>query len=740
MRPTSSAPRSAVLRNLTQASLLAASLGLLQACGGGDTPAAASPAPAPAPAPAATPLAPLPGGSSYLGTLSVGDTVRLALDEAHQQISIVFVESRFGLSGSIVSSYLPDGQGQYLAEQFKPAAGTSLPAALSAQLAQIQLRFHARDEQINGSLSGLPNLLGASNTAMQAQLTAYNQGAEQVAALAGVYNYVRQEIAYSAQGQPGQTLSSFGQIRIGSDGSLRVCPGQAMGDGCSSASTGSLSSETDQPSYPGALAVELDGMRLGRAMVGKRNGGHSISIDAFRAGSGGGFATGNWLLQPADQALATNTLDGEWLCTAPGQSGGRSLRHYVSIGNGLLQTDMIDSDLALTANAAAAGGRITTAVNGMFAGRWQDSSAATRTLLPVNGDTFYYLDQAAQGGAALTGLCHRLPEQPVLGKYLSASAASTEPVMISLADARPTQPAIGFDQIYYKQGRYRHVATGSVVSTQWQKAFDDLCEDSGMDSSAKNGVSSSSRLNDRSTFTCKARVANYQGLLKTAVVGPKGQLFLTDGHHSFTSLWEAPNGNGNPAGGLAGGQVQMPVMIKGNYRDLNNAGFWRSMRAQKFVWLKLPDGTAITPAELPRQLGLGNGLKDDPYRSLVYFTREVGYDKPVNPSEFLEFYWSEWLQAAPRGLKLSSYDLSRAGNGADLGYLQAVRDAANFMLQANPGEPIAASGYNAQQMGQLAAFGSAVFNDLATPKPADGKKAGKLAYALEYRTSLSGRP
>jgi hypothetical protein len=261
-----------------------------------------------------------------------------------------------------------------------------------------------------------------------------------------------------------------------------------------------------------------------------------------------------------------------------------------------------------------------------------------------------------------------------------------------------------------------------------------------MDSSAKNGVSSSSRLNDRSTFTCKARVANYQGLLKTAVVGPKGQLFLTDGHHSFTSLWEAPNGNGNPAGGLAGGQVQMPVMIKGNYRDLNNAGFWRSMRAQKFVWLKLPDGTAITPAELPRQLGLGNGLKDDPYRSLVYFTREVGYDKPVNPSEFLEFYWSEWLQAAPRGLKLSSYDLSRAGNGADLGYLQAVRDAANFMLQANPGEPIAASGYNAQQMGQLAAFGSAVFNDLATPKPADGKKAGKLAYALEYRTSLSGRP
>jgi hypothetical protein len=58
-----------------------------------------------------------------------------------------------------------------------------------------------------------------------------------------------------------------------------------------------------------------------------------------------------------------------------------------------------------------------------------------------------------------------------------------------------------------------------------------------------------------------------------------GQLFLTDGHHSFTSLWEAPNSNGNVATGLAGGQVQMPVMIKGNYKDANNASFWRTMRA-----------------------------------------------------------------------------------------------------------------------------------------------------------------
>ena len=223
------------------------------------------------------------------------------------------------------------------------------------------------------------------------------------------------------------------------------------------------------------------------------------------------------------------------------------------------------------------------------------------------------------------------------------------------------------------------------------------------------------------------------------MVGPKGQLFLTDGHHSFTSLWEAPNSNGNPSTGLAGGQVQMPVMIKGNYKDANNATFWRTMRANKFVWLKLPDGSPITPADLPRQLGLSNGLKDDPYRSLVYFTREVGYDKPVNPSEFLEFYWSEWLQAAPRNFRLSNYKLNAAGSGADGAYMQAIKDASSMMLAASPAETIGASGYSAVQMGQLPAFGTAAYTDLSTPKPADGKKAGKLAYALEYRASLTSQ-
>jgi hypothetical protein len=100
----------------------------------------------------------------------------------------------------------------------------------------------------------------------------------------------------------------------------------------------------------------------------------------------------------------------------------------------------------------------------------------------------------------------------------------------------------------------------------------------------------------------------------------------------------------------------------------------------------------------------------------------VGYNKPVNPSEFLEFYWSEWLQASPRSFKLSQYKLSQAGNGSDGGYMQAIKDASNLMLAANPSEMIGASGYNAVQMGQMTAFGTATYTDLSTPKPADGKR------------------
>jgi len=40
------------------------------------------------------------------------------------------------------------------------------------------------------------------------------------------------------------------------------------------------------------------------------------------------------------------------------------------------------------------------------------------------------------------------------------------------------------------------------------------------------------------------------GEMKTAVVGPGGQLYLTDGHHTLTSFWEVQGAARIPMYGL----------------------------------------------------------------------------------------------------------------------------------------------------------------------------------------------
>jgi hypothetical protein len=132
--------------------------------------------PAPAPAPA---LAPLAGGSSYLGTLSFGDTVALSLDSTTKQITLRFVDSRFGLAGAITSVYRVDANGQFVAQTFQAVAGSNLPGALVSRLSDVTLRFSAETGLVTGNVDGLPNLLdtSASSTAsLQGVLTASNQG------------------------------------------------------------------------------------------------------------------------------------------------------------------------------------------------------------------------------------------------------------------------------------------------------------------------------------------------------------------------------------------------------------------------------------------------------------------------------------------------------------------------------------------------------------------------------------
>jgi hypothetical protein len=680
-------------------------------------------------------LQPLAGGSQYTGTASFGDTVSITLDQpAAGKLTLRFVDSRFGLAGSVSASYATQADDSLLASNFAAIAGTGVPDALVAALPKLSLRFQLDGSLLSGSLAQVPNLKAGNGAVLQGEIAASNQGVADVARLAGVYNFIKLTSAYNAKGMvQGAPASDFGQLSIKADGSVRACMGQAYADSCSSGQAGLLAAEDDQKTYPGALALTLGGQRIGRVMVNAQSGAATLLADEFATtAADGSFRTGTWVLQSATTALAATALDGEWLCSQPeldaatGALTGRTQRNFVSIGANLLQTDTIDTDVKLSANAGIGGAAVTTVngLNGLVAGQWSDNQRVGRLLLPVGKQTAYYIGTGAStGGTAATnisGVCRALPVQPVINTY--AAAAFNVPMAIRIGDAHPTQPAIGYDQVYYKQARYRNVA----IAKEWKKEFGDFCEAAGLTDADNNFVNAQSELKNPATFACTGNVnALDTSAMKSAVVGPRGVLYLTDGHHTLTSFWEAPNGGGP--------DVKVPVVMKGNFMDQNNATFWRGMRANKTVWLKLPDGRAITPAELPQQLGLSNGLQDDPYRALLYFTRDVGYKQPKDSTEFLEFYWSEWLQAAPQSLKLSDYRLTDATS-----YLNAIQAAANLMV-ATPGTTIiGSSGKTATEMGKLAAFSTKDFNALNVPAN-DPSKPGKLAYALSYRASLAAK-
>ncbi|QHI98409.1 hypothetical protein GT347_10630 [Xylophilus rhododendri] len=653
--------------------------------------------------------------------MSFGDTVSLTVDSTAKTVVLKFLDSHFGLAGAISSAYTVQADGSWLAQGFSAVANSGAPATLtSTLLSAIRLRLHSETNLITGTLEKLPNLKRADGSLLQGEIVASNLGAASLSAVAGTYSFVRQSTGYKADGSvAAPTAVAYGQLKVAADGSVRVCDSTAYSDSCSGGQTGTLAADADQANYPGALVLTLAGSRVGRVVVAARSGATTLSVDAYAGASDGSSTTGTWLLQSAATAAASTALDGEWLCAEPevlstGLPSGRTLRHYVTVAGGTLQTDTVDTDISLSANT----------VNGLFTGTWADTKANARAFVPLSAGTVYYVGNTGSTTAtagAFSGVCHALPAQATVSTYLSAPTTGTAVMTITLADARPTQPAIGYDQVYYKQARYRNTANSS---TQYRKEFDDWCEAAGLtDAKSKSVVLGTSKINDSSTFTCSgSSTALDTASMKSAVVGPKGLLYLTDGHHSFTSFWHAPDGGGST--------VKIPLVMKGNYSSYTNAAFWRAMRAAKTVWLKNPDGTAITPADLPTQLGIGNGLQDDPYRSLIYFTRDVGYSQPANSTEFLEFYWAEWLKAAPQSIDLSKYTLTDATS-----YLSAIRAAATDMVGTADTTIIGSSGKTALEMGKLAAFSETEFATLNTATTE--AKPGKLAYALAYRASLA---
>ncbi|WP_329603402.1 ParB/Srx family N-terminal domain-containing protein [Nocardia seriolae] len=316
---------------------------------------------------------------------------------------------------------------------------------------------------------------------------------------------------------------------------------------------------------------------------------------------------------------------------------------------------------------------------------------------------------AAPGGIA--GAC--LPVQTLSAGTNYGCAAAGELLDVRIGDVLATQPSLGYDEVFYKLGRY------TLGKDEINKKFDDWCEANGQVAAAT--VKPGASLSDASSFTCKVAIgqetAESTAAMKTVVIGPGGKPYLTDGHHTLTSFQEIP--------GDGGANLHVRLKVLDNLSTLDETAFWDTMKAKGWVWLQDVDGKAITVDQLPKSLGLA-GFADDNYRSMMYFTREIGYK--VGDLPFQEFYWGDWMRENKVGAGWNRSDFA-----ADLA---AVRTVSKAQVALGP-DAVVSGGKTAGELGVLAAWNDGKaedkgeFTKLALPY--SDAKPGKVAYAVEYR-------
>lgn len=285
-----------------------------------------------------------------------------------------------------------------------------------------------------------------------------------------------------------------------------------------------------------------------------------------------------------------------------------------------------------------------------------------------------------------------------------------------LADFRPTQPSLGFDELHYRLGRFE------FGKDKINKRFDDWCESAGLAGAAS--AQPDARLSDPSTFACKikpgAETPASIDSMKTAVVGPKGQLYLTDGHHTFTAFTETRDG---------GPQTKVRVRVTHNFGELDDAAFWAEMKKNQLVWLRDAEDREIAPAQLPKSLGMKE-FGNDRYRSVLYFGRDIGYKQLSDNAAFQEFYWGRWLRNHP-GLKIADYKSDTLE-----GYLNLLKDVTRA-ISALPDDAVVSDGLNAKRLGRLAPWNDGAAETAGEfakqSAPFADAKPGKLAYMFQYR-------
>lgn len=417
---------------LTVLTLCASASILLSACGGGGGGNNSTPTQQPSTNQSAGTVTPLASGSSYVGTVGFGDTIRIDLDQpAAGQLTLSFVKSQFGLAGQVTGSYQISNN-QITVSGLSAGTGSTLSAAQAAALT-LSLTL-SKDSSgaglLSGALSNVPNLLGGGGL-LQGQLALTNNGVPNLAQLAGTYSMVSLSGDYSNQGVPvGSQEPEAGQVRINADGSARFCFGKAYSDTCTNidTSTGATLTDTaiftadpDQTNYPGAFDIAVSGQQVGRAFVTRQGGNTTLFVDHFGVSPEGNPRTGSWVLT-GTRTLNSGDYDGNWVCTEPDTTVNNVLTGKADVipttisGAQMLSADG-QSHVPLYYNAAfdldaaarsSADPVVAQGMDGLIAAQIPlQRGKETTVLLPVNSTTMYWLDEPNASGFFVMGLCNK---------------------------------------------------------------------------------------------------------------------------------------------------------------------------------------------------------------------------------------------------------------------------------------------------------------------------------------------
>lgn len=231
-------------------------------------------------------------------------------------------------------------------------------------------------------------------------------------------------------------------------------------------------------------------------------------------------------------------------------------------------------------------------------------------------------------------LRHSLKFMLVLSCTFQLNAAAIKAgdvVEVKLAELRPTQAVISYDQVNYKLASYRN---------NNKKLVEDFCEMSGW--GKKVALSGQSSLLQPDTYQCLGKGKKQKkSEMNTAVLGPDNQLYLTDGHHGFSALYD-----------YVGKELKVSVLVTdvfGQPQDQksgNKNDFLGQLVAQGLSWPKDANGKALAAEQWPKQLGRAT-LHNDPYRGAAYFLQGGVWKKPKPALPFVEFYWADYLRQQP---------------------------------------------------------------------------------------------